>query len=78
MARTTKHDPALYRKLVLDTVLPSDWQTRLSEAALCVRTHRCETGGLQRVAKVVREHQPGVLANLRDSVVAWLNNEEAA
>ena len=80
MPRHSKHDPALYQRLVLDTVLPADWQTFLSEARRCVVTnHNCfDPGALQRVAEAVRNHRPGVLANLRESVVAWLNNEEAA
>lgn len=79
MPRHSKHDPALYQRLVLDTVLPADWQTMLSEARLCVVNHyHSDSDGLRRVAEAVRNHRPGVLANLRESVVAWLNNEEAA
>ena len=79
MPRNSKHDPALYQRLVLDTVLPSDWQTILSEARRCVvMNHNCFDDGLARVAEAARSHRPGVLANLRESVVAWLNNEEAA
>ena len=80
MTRTSTHDPALYQRLVLDTVLPPDWQAYLTEARRCVvDNHFCGEGdGLRRVSEAVRNHRPGVLANLRESVVAWLNNEEAA
>ncbi len=79
MARKTAHDPALYQTLVLDAVLPADWKTMLSEARRCVVTHyHGDSEGLRRVAEAVRNHRPGVLANLRDTVVAWLNSEDAA
>lgn len=76
MARQTQHDPNLYQQLVLDTVLPSDWRTMLSEARRCVT--RCPDKDIERLAEVVRTYKPGPLASLHDSMVSWLNGEEAA
>ena len=61
----------LYQQTVLNDVLGADWQTVVSEASYCAQT--CGDYRLLRLAQVVREHRPNVLARLSGSVVDWLN-----
>ncbi len=60
-----------YLHVVLDGCLGDGWETLLSEAGWCARTHN--HGEWDRVLQVVREYHPSSLARLWNAVVEWLN-----
>lgn len=70
-ALTTTAAKQSYQKLTLDDCLGEGWERVLAEASRCVRTHN--HGEWAKVAQVVREPRPGLLAVLRGNVVDWLN-----